>query len=736
MSCLTAEQLEALSRGLLTDQAASPLLEHLKRCENCRNRLAEYHPANCLWDALQSAPPVDLQEASSVETVPGFHETRRRVDDQATTERRQSGRHEAVDEPSFSLPSEAFVGYQIIREIHRGGQGVVYQAVQKSTKRRVAIKVMKEGPFASKAELARFEREVEILGQLNHPHIVAIHDSDQVAGRFYYVMDYISGQPLDAWISSGPRSIEETLRLFQKICEAVNAAHLRGIIHRDLKPGNIRIDENGEPHILDFGLAKVARGVEEGSMMTLTGQFMGSLPWASPEQAEACPSKIDIRTDVYSLGVILYQMLTGQFPYEVAGNMRDVLDQIMRAEPARPSSIRVAASVPQGQSRSRHLRRSSHSGRIDDEVDTITLRCLAKERERRYQSAGELARDIGHYLSGEPIEAKRDSALYVLRKQLRRYRLPATVAAAFVVLISAALIASLTLWRQTRIERDRAERLFEYNLEQNAIMRAVEIDRREAAYRTIVQSNPKSAVAWSCLGEALLDAKRYGEAEEAMREAVSLDDSLAAAHAGLGEVLLAQGRDSQAETAFLEAIDREPHMGAAWYGLDAVLVRQKRLSDANQSRLRAASIAPGILKSCPACRGAGIVPCMNCNGTGSCQAPPKACVYCGGTGRKTCPHCVGTGKRICATCKGVGEVKVMRRDEESDAMHWELTRCSRCNGTGEVKCQSCDDGWQKCSTCKGTGLRGGRSRHCESCDGCGTVLCVRCRGTGHWEEAR
>ena len=281
---------------------------------------------------------------------------------------------------------DSFAGYDVLRELHRGGQGVVYQAIQKSTHRKVAIKVMREGPFASRAERARFDREIYILGQLNHPNIVAIHDSGEVAGCHYFVMDYVRGQPLDVWMAGAAHSIEETLALFAKICNAVNAAHLRGITHRDLKPGNIRIEENSEPHVLDFGLAKVALADDSAggaTAMTMTGQFVGSLPWASPEQAEGVPGKIDIRTDVYSLGVILYQMLTGRFPYEVIGAMHDVLDRILHAEPNRPSAIR-----PQ----------------INDEVETIVLKCLAKERERRYQSAGELARDIGHYLADDPIE--------------------------------------------------------------------------------------------------------------------------------------------------------------------------------------------------------------------------------------------------------------------------------------------------------------------------------------------
>lgn len=318
-----------------------------------------------------------------------------------------------------ALPT-ALAGYTFTRELHRGGQGVVYQAIQQSTKRKVAVKVMREGPFAGPGDKIRFEREVEVLARLNHPNIVAIHDSGVAAGCHYFVMDYISGQPLDEFVLGSERPVEEILRLFLKICEAVNAAHLRGVVHRDLKPGNIRVDQNGEPHILDFGLAKVATGDSSGSLMTITGQFMGSLPWASPEQAEALPGKIDVRSDVYSLGVVLYQMLTGRFPYDVTGNMRDVLDRIINEEPTRPTTLQR---------------------RIRDDVETIVLKCLQKDRDRRYQSAGDLARDIRHYLSGEPIEARRDSVLYVMRTRSARIVREHPAATCLVVVAFAALLA-------------------------------------------------------------------------------------------------------------------------------------------------------------------------------------------------------------------------------------------------------------------------------------------------------
>ncbi|MBU0638545.1 MAG: serine/threonine-protein kinase [Planctomycetes bacterium] len=372
-------------------------------------------------------------------------------------------------------------GYELTRELSRGGQGVVYQAVQKSTKRRVAIKVMKEGPFVGPADRARFEREVQVLGQLQHPNIVTIHDSGAAAGSFYFVMDYISGRALDEHVLLAKPSIDDTLRLFAQICDAVNAAHLRGVIHRDLKPGNIRIDPEGQPHVLDFGLAKIVTGeVTEGTrpqVMSLTGQFFGSLPWASPEQAEAVPSKIDIRTDVYSLGVILYYLLTGRFPYEVVGNMHDVLDNILKAVPARPSTIRLAAG--------------GRAGRLNDEIDTIVLKCLSKERERRYQSAGELARDVRHYLAGEPIEAKRDSGWYVLKKSLRRYRAAVITAAAFLVLLVGSAATSTALYlrsenearnaRRAESEQSRARKQAEDALEREVAARAEAEHEREKA---------------------------------------------------------------------------------------------------------------------------------------------------------------------------------------------------------------------------------------------------------------
>ncbi len=346
---------------------------------------------------------------------------------------------EVENETSAGLPADSFPGYDIISEIHRGGQGVVYRSTQQATGRDVAVKVMREGPFLGPRDKARFEREVRILGRLRHPNIVTIHDSGIAAGCHYFVMDYIPGQPLDSYMVDRNPSIEVTLRLFAKICSAVHAAHLRGVIHRDLKPSNIRIDQRGEPHILDFGLAKIATEemdeLSELRRMTMTGQFVGSLPWASPEQAEGRPDRIDIRTDVYSLGVILFNMLTGRFPYPVIGNIRDVLSNIIENDPVRPRSIYKE---------------------INEDVETIILKCLAKEPERRYQSAVSLAEDVERYLTNQPILARSPSTIYQLKKLIVRHKLPFVFLTLILVLLVGAAVWMSALYAQAAAERTRA----------------------------------------------------------------------------------------------------------------------------------------------------------------------------------------------------------------------------------------------------------------------------------------
>ena len=344
--------------------------------------------------------------------------------------------------------------YRILRQLGIGGQSVIYLAIQEATGQKVAIKVPREGRYITKLERRRFEREIELVAQLKHPNIISIFDSGLTEdGRKYYVMDYVRGQHLHEYRRNKKLTLDETLKLFATVCYAVQFAHQRGVIHRDLKPSNILVDADGNPKILDFGLAR-SMSASAQTVVSMTQELLGTLPYMSPEQTRGDPDEIDTRTDVYALGVILYELLTGKYPYPVTGNVVDVLRTITEVEPSPPSRQWTPDEGIHGRSH-RRLRRGECP--IDNEVHTIVLKALSKDRDRRYQSARELADDIGRYLANEPIEAKRDSGWYVLKKTLRRYRVPVGAAVSFVVIVLVALVVMTGLWREANRQRRIAE---------------------------------------------------------------------------------------------------------------------------------------------------------------------------------------------------------------------------------------------------------------------------------------
>ncbi len=287
----------------------------------------------------------------------------------------------------------------------------------------------------------RFEREIRIAAGLRHPNIVTVHDSGFISdGRYGLVMEYIDGVPLDRWSRSldaargrdaRRRALRERLGVVAKVCDAVLCAHQRSIVHRDLKPANILVDAAGEPHVLDFGIARDI-GPEQHTRLTHTGEFAGTLAYASPEQVSGDLSRVDTRTDIYSLGVILYELVSGRMPYAVDGPMSQTLRSIESAEPV---------PLP------RHTR-DPDAPWVDGEVSTIILKALAKDPARRYQTVAGLRDDIGRYLAGEPIDAKRDSRGYVLRKYVGRHRLKVAFAATLLLALVAGLVVSLSFWRQ------------------------------------------------------------------------------------------------------------------------------------------------------------------------------------------------------------------------------------------------------------------------------------------------
>ena len=263
-------------------------------------------------------------------------------------------------------------GYRLIQRIGKGGQGVVYRAVRESTGRQVAIKVL-----ACTRSRARLEREADILATLDHPYIISIIDRGWTTdGDFFIAVQYVDGCDLGKHLEINGRSTRAVLQLLVKVAAAVAEAHCQGVVHRDLKPSNVLIDQRGEPHIADFGLARLLEDDLEArgpGALTQTGQFLGSLPWVSPEQARGAASGLDARADVYALGVLCYHALTGRFPYSVDVSPKQVLLNIATVIPPPPSQI--ATDIPWA-------------------LDAVVLKALAKQPEQRYADASELARDL------------------------------------------------------------------------------------------------------------------------------------------------------------------------------------------------------------------------------------------------------------------------------------------------------------------------------------------------------
>jgi WD40 repeat protein/predicted Ser/Thr protein kinase len=340
-----------------------------------------------------------------------------------------------VRRASRSQPAPAIPGYDDLKELKRGGQGIVYDALQDSTGRRVAIKVLLEGAFASAASRRRFEREIDLVASLRHPGIVRIYDSGSTEDEQpFFVMEFVEGRPFDEHLRT--LNIRSRVELLVQVAEAVHHAHQKGVIHRDLKPSNIRVDSEGAPHVLDFG---TARSVERGSGATVSspGQFLGSLPWASPEHARGDPAAIDVRSDVYSLGVIAYHALVGRFPYDVGGSVFDTLKRILHEPPRRLRAIEPG---------------------LHRNLEAILLTALAKAPEARYQSVGALIEDLRCYLRGDLVAARRTSQLELVFHFSRRHRALCASAAAVLIVSIAAAILSTGFAVRARSAQQRAER--------------------------------------------------------------------------------------------------------------------------------------------------------------------------------------------------------------------------------------------------------------------------------------
>jgi TolB-like protein/Tfp pilus assembly protein PilF/predicted Ser/Thr protein kinase len=302
--------------------------------------------------------------------------------------------------------------YELLKEVGRGGQGVVFRARQKSLNRTVALKVINLGQWASKADLERFRREAEAAASLDHPCIVPIYEVGERDGSCYFSMKFVEGGQLDEVVRRTPMSIRQAAELIAKVARTVHYAHEHGILHRDIKPGNILLDKNGEPHLTDFGLARL---VESESTVTRTLEVLGTPSYMAPEQAVGNNAAVSSATDVYGLGAVLYQLLTGQ-PAFAGGTTYETIKLLLDTEPRQPRLL---------------------NPKIGRDLSTICLKCLEKNPKRRYSSALALAEDLEHWLKHEPIHARRTGIFTRGRKWMRRKPTPALLAAALLALATA-----------------------------------------------------------------------------------------------------------------------------------------------------------------------------------------------------------------------------------------------------------------------------------------------------------
>ncbi|MCH2137300.1 MAG: serine/threonine protein kinase, partial [Phycisphaerales bacterium] len=326
-----------------------------------------------------------------------------------------------------SVPIPRDIGpYKVKRPIGAGGMGTVVLAQQESPKRDVAIKIMNPGVVSKKA-LRRFEFEAQTLGRLQHPAIAQVYEAgtfdDGSGGRPYFAMEYVSSaKELGDYVTDKNLDTVARLELFRAFCEGVEYGHRRGVIHRDLKPGNILVDAEGHPKIIDFG---VARSTESDSvtatLATEAGQLIGTLQYMSPEQVELDPGDLDTRSDVYALGVILYQLLVDKLPYDLTGASLTKAGQLIKeTQPARLSDI---------------------NANLKGDLETICLKALEKDRDQRYQSVGDLSEDIRRYLADEPIMARPPTRAEQFRRLVRKNK----AAAMATGIVAVALIAATTI---------------------------------------------------------------------------------------------------------------------------------------------------------------------------------------------------------------------------------------------------------------------------------------------------
>ncbi len=434
------------------DEALRREVESLLMCDTQAERLIEA-------SALEVAPHLSADEQAKLNQP---------VEMSSTLSPIHQG--PSLSESRLMPLSSTFIDdYRVIHKLGEGGMGVVYESEQQHPRRLVALKVIRGGQLVDEYQVKLFRREVQALARLKHPGIAAIYESGRTEdGQHYFAMELVRGTSLLNWVkgrrfttTQAPSSLRHRLELFLKVCDAISYAHQHGVIHRDLKPPNILVTDESEDQsldssslnrvevkVLDFGLARITDDGTGTSGLSSVGEIKGTLPYMSPEQARGDQDGIDMRTDVYALGVILYEMLTERLPYKLE-------------HAALPQAIRIICEdTPDPPSRvlsQTRDRESSKAEKIDRDVETIVLKALEKDPKHRYQSVAAMAEDVERYLTNQPIHARPSSAIYQFRKLVARHKAPfALLAAVFVLLLGFAITMMVQSARIAR-ERDKAE---------------------------------------------------------------------------------------------------------------------------------------------------------------------------------------------------------------------------------------------------------------------------------------
>ena len=431
-------------------------------------------------------------------------------------------------------PGTRIGSYKLLQQIGEGGMGVVYMAEQEEpVRRKVALKIIKPG-MDSKQVVARFEAERQALALMDHTNIARVFDAGTTeSGRPYFVMELVHGVPITNYCDSNQLTPRERLELFVPVCQAIQHAHQKGIIHRDIKPSNVLVtmyDDRPVPKVIDFGVAKATeQRLTERTLFTQYGVLVGTFEYMSPEQAEMNAFGVDTRSDIYALGVLLYELLTGSTPIERVRLREVALGELIRLikeeEPPRPS-VRLSSSgdLPKIAAL-RKTEPARLSKAVRGEVDWIVMKCLEKDRTRRYETANALARDVEHHLRDEAVEACPPSVGYRLRKFTRKHRTPMAIAACFAFLLLVGAVASI--WQAARVEMQRRAAMEAHQQAEMARRDAVERqDEAETARRSLRRSLYASDMqlaeeAWES-GDilrlhALLDGQKPGAGEDDLR---------------------------------------------------------------------------------------------------------------------------------------------------------------------------------------------------------------------------